>query len=207
MDEREQAENEIAVAKNKSRRLEFERVDARGETLAGHQGHALRQVVAHSAAAITHGLLDVAAAIRGPAVDEERRIALAATAPADEDLKPLLDEKELSVDERKALSIAILFYTSHQSGPLVIRRNLEVAIEKIGLTAPGMEAAPAPPPAAKPFSDAFRGSNVEAFIKRHRRQASGPIVRQAIDDLLEDYRLHADTGTPLSDPTPSDGGV
>jgi hypothetical protein len=43
-----------------------------------------------------------------------------------------------------------------------------------------------------------RGDDVEAFIKRHRDECSTGAVYDALDDLLDDYRLHADTGTPLS---------
>lgn len=60
-----------------------------------------------------------------------------------------------------------------------------------------------------------RDSDVAAFIKRHRDRydknsaASGKsmdFVRyRALDDLLDDYRLHADTGTPL-DEEAFDGG-
>lgn len=55
-----------------------------------------------------------------------------------------------------------------------------------------------------------RGSDVEGFIKRHRDERIGLGMShgsyQALDWLLDDYRLHADTGVPLSEPTPSDGG-
>lgn len=51
---------------------------------------------------------------------------------------------------------------------------------------------------------ARRDSDVEAFIKRHRErqrdgtgQATGAFW--AIDDILDDYREHADTGTSLDD--------
>lgn len=55
-----------------------------------------------------------------------------------------------------------------------------------------------------------RGSDVEAFIKQARDgwdkgdELQGVIWR-ALDRLLDDYRLHAATGTPLSEPTPVEG--
>lgn len=43
-----------------------------------------------------------------------------------------------------------------------------------------------------------RGSDVEEWIKA-RRDVWSPDSQswQALDDLLDDYRLHADTGSPL----------
>lgn len=45
-----------------------------------------------------------------------------------------------------------------------------------------------------------RDSDVAAWIKRHRDDGLYPegVAWHVIDSLLEDYRLHADTGTPLS---------
>lgn len=49
----------------------------------------------------------------------------------------------------------------------------------------------------------MRGSDVEAWIKRYRdRFAGGPSadhLYHLVDNLLDDYRLHADTGTPLGE--------
>lgn len=55
---------------------------------------------------------------------------------------------------------------------------------------------------------AHRGSDVEAFIKRERdaHEVIAPAGARALDRLLDDYRLHADCGVPLTEPTPSDGG-
>lgn len=51
-----------------------------------------------------------------------------------------------------------------------------------------------------------RGSDVEAFIKRERdANAKASACWDTLDDLLEAYRLHADTGTPLTEPTPCEG--
>lgn len=53
-----------------------------------------------------------------------------------------------------------------------------------------------------------RGSDVETWLKRWRDQISDrpvPAARIAglvIDDMLDDYRLHADTGTPLDSTEP-----
>jgi len=50
-----------------------------------------------------------------------------------------------------------------------------------------------------------RGSDVEAWLKRKRDEHDGPDSGHideawyALDDLLDDYRLHADTGVPLGD--------
>ena len=47
----------------------------------------------------------------------------------------------------------------------------------------------------------MRGDEVEAWIRRRRDErprAKYPMSWHALDDLLDDYRLHADTGTPLS---------
>jgi hypothetical protein len=43
-----------------------------------------------------------------------------------------------------------------------------------------------------------RGDQVEAWLKAHRDQrATKTDEWVVIDELLDDYRLHADTGTPL----------
>lgn len=45
-----------------------------------------------------------------------------------------------------------------------------------------------------------RGSDVEAWLKRKRDEISdldAPAARFVLDDLLDDYRLRADTGVPL----------
>jgi hypothetical protein len=62
----------------------------------------------------------------------------------------------------------------------------------------------------QPAHKAQRGSNVETYIKRMRnilRNSDGTdnLRSQAADWILDDYRLHADTGTPL-DQEASDGG-
>jgi hypothetical protein len=47
---------------------------------------------------------------------------------------------------------------------------------------------------------ARRGDEVEAWLKRQRderRKLSAGWM--ALDDALDDYRLHADTGTPLGE--------
>lgn len=45
-----------------------------------------------------------------------------------------------------------------------------------------------------------RGDDVEAWLKQKRDEhAAGSIVWTALDDLLDDYREHADTGTPLNE--------
>lgn len=59
-----------------------------------------------------------------------------------------------------------------------------------------------------PTADEF-----EAWLKRQRddyeRGAGGPQHRDAgywaLDGALDDYRLHGVTGTPLTEPTPSEG--
>jgi hypothetical protein len=42
-----------------------------------------------------------------------------------------------------------------------------------------------------------RGDDVEAWIRRWRDMLDGDRWI-AVDSMLDDYRLHADTGTPLS---------
>ena len=55
----------------------------------------------------------------------------------------------------------------------------------------------------EPTHECSRNSDVAAWIKRHRdsynREASqsGAEAWQAVDDLLNDYRTHADYGLPL----------
>jgi hypothetical protein len=47
-----------------------------------------------------------------------------------------------------------------------------------------------------------RGSDVEAWIRRAREASVDGSAREAwftLDDLLDNYRLHADTGTPLGE--------
>jgi len=50
-----------------------------------------------------------------------------------------------------------------------------------------------------------RGDDVDRWLKRWRdryREDGGewePIAYGAIDDMLDDYRLHAGTGTPLDE--------
>jgi hypothetical protein len=56
---------------------------------------------------------------------------------------------------------------------------------------------------------AYRGSSTEAYIKAERDSWGKDTDREgwiALDNLLDDYRLRADTGTKLLDPAPSDGG-
>lgn len=76
----------------------------------------------------------------------------------------------------------------------------------------------------QPAHRAQRGSNVEAYIKAARTRIREEMIKfddrnsahdfvlgilrakdQALDHLLDDYRLHADTGTPL-DQEALDGG-
>lgn len=46
-----------------------------------------------------------------------------------------------------------------------------------------------------------RGDDVECWLKQHRDTwQAGSYLHGALDSLLDDYRLHADTGTPLNDP-------
>lgn len=58
-----------------------------------------------------------------------------------------------------------------------------------------------------PEHQARRGDEVEAFIKRHRDAYRGPddpdgrtVSWAVLDNVLDAYRLHADTGTALSVP-------
>ncbi|MHA6764739.1 hypothetical protein [Streptacidiphilus sp. PAMC 29251] len=45
-----------------------------------------------------------------------------------------------------------------------------------------------------------RGDSVEAWLKAQRDEyMQGGITANAIDNLLDDYRLHADMGTPLGE--------
>lgn len=53
-----------------------------------------------------------------------------------------------------------------------------------------------------------RDDEVAAWIKRHRgKQVRDGRAWLALDDLLDDYRLHADTGTPLDQPAHENGEV
>jgi hypothetical protein len=57
-------------------------------------------------------------------------------------------------------------------------------------------------PATVPHT-ARRGSDIEAFVKAYRDQFPRDMLDgrfHAIDDLLDLYRLHADTGVPLGEP-------
>jgi hypothetical protein len=50
-----------------------------------------------------------------------------------------------------------------------------------------------------------RGSDVEQWIKRFRdAYIPGMSAWIALDDLLDDYRLRADLGTPLDQPVKED---
>lgn len=65
-------------------------------------------------------------------------------------------------------------------------------------------------PLALPPHVPHRGSDVETYIKNARERAKTPSgtpldAYYALDRLLDDYRLHADTGTPLTEVAP-DGG-
>lgn len=59
-----------------------------------------------------------------------------------------------------------------------------------------------------PLDRAQRGSGAEAWIKARRDEFGGTDsyaardAWQVLDDLLDDYRLHADTGTALDQPVP-----
>jgi hypothetical protein len=45
-----------------------------------------------------------------------------------------------------------------------------------------------------------RGDAIEAYLKMQRdRHSKNGLAWIALDDLLEDYRLRADTGTPLTE--------
>jgi hypothetical protein len=46
---------------------------------------------------------------------------------------------------------------------------------------------------------AERGDEVAAWLKRQRDSHPRNDVWHALDWVLDDYRLHADTGTPLSE--------
>lgn len=53
-------------------------------------------------------------------------------------------------------------------------------------------------PKAEPFRfQPMRGDEVERWLKVWRDHFPDDEMRQTIDDMLEDYREHADTGTPL----------
>lgn len=58
-------------------------------------------------------------------------------------------------------------------------------------------------PEPPPRHQARRGDDVEAWLKRDRDALLadgsdwGQEAAAVVDDLLEDYRLHADTGMPL----------
>jgi hypothetical protein len=68
---------------------------------------------------------------------------------------------------------------------------------------------PLPPPPHQPQ----RGSDVEAWIRRARdwhTTADGRRIQpgwDTLDGLLDDYRYHADTGTPLGEDAPHPGEV
>ena len=67
-------------------------------------------------------------------------------------------------------------------------------VHRHGATVMEIELWPGPPGPHR----AQRGSDVEAWIKRHRDKL--PRVSESwadLDWLLDDYREHADTGTPL----------
>ena len=54
----------------------------------------------------------------------------------------------------------------------------------------------------RPASMPDRDDEVAAWIKRHRDETGGgPGIGEweSLNSLLDDYRLHADTGTPLSE--------
>jgi hypothetical protein len=55
-----------------------------------------------------------------------------------------------------------------------------------------------------------RGDDVAEWVKRRRdeyaQHGASSDEWTALDDLLDDYRLHADTGTPLSEDVPTPGG-
>jgi hypothetical protein len=49
----------------------------------------------------------------------------------------------------------------------------------------------------------MRGDDVEAWIRRRRDEHSHHgLAWFALDDLLDDYRLHSDTGTALAQEAP-----
>jgi hypothetical protein len=53
-------------------------------------------------------------------------------------------------------------------------------------------------PRAQPIRfQPMRGDEVERWLKAWRDRFPDDEMRQTIDDILEDYREHADTGTPL----------
>jgi len=76
-------------------------------------------------------------------------------------------------------------------------RGVQIA----GIVNPGPDAQPA---SVQPC----RGDAVESWIKRKRDEnTKGSYPYWLADLLLGDYRLHADCGVPLSEPTPIEGRV
>ncbi len=79
-------------------------------------------------------------------------------------------------------------------GEMAAVRRVAAALEAAGWHGPGC---PHDGPARH---QAMRGDDVEAWLKhwRHEREDDlYPYAWTAIDSLLDDYRAHADTGTPL----------
>jgi hypothetical protein len=78
------------------------------------------------------------------------------------------------------------------------------AVEGVGVSSIAVGAAGGAPARGgvvsepRPF-EARRGDDVAAWIKRQRdEQVEQSATWFALDDLLDTYRLHADTGTPLT---------
>lgn len=98
----------------------------------------------------------------------------------------------------------VLVIHSEQHGPgLPVRDGgaSTVAIRFCPWCATELHAAPHTPAAAEQPGPhrARRDSDVEAWIKAAREEHPTYEVWHAFDELLDDYRLHADTGTPLTE--------
>lgn len=123
-----------------------------------------------------------------------------------EALKPYLDTRNY-LNLRRSEQWAPAYHTVEEvegasDEALLERRNMGPrGVTAIRKAIDGLRSGHLPMPA----HEARRGSDVEAWIKRRRDeldgQAGGDITAEwmSLDSLLDDYRLHADTGTPLTE--------
>ncbi|MEU5596855.1 hypothetical protein [Streptomyces sp. NPDC020298] len=81
---------------------------------------------------------------------------------------------------------------------LVTTTSLEAELRRLAVEADGSRVADEEQPATEARPQ--RGDQFEQWLKKQRDAAADyPEAYQAADGLLDMYRLHADTGTPLSD--------
>jgi len=114
------------------------------------------------------------------------------TERSENNLTEIVDVIARQIYERAAQDNAHVRDTPWNAVPLVARNSLKSDLLPVIMGVLNLVD-------AEPFK-AKRGDEVEAWLKKARDQFSDSRTEyEAVDDLLDDYRAHADYGTPLSE--------